>query len=136
MEWEIYNADAKPAIGKQYLVHVLFGLDFVETYLGEFDGEKWNLFDNAEDLTYTESNGIPDYCKITEYAELPDFDNESLVENPQNGRYLISVRFNGNNQYRTMIGELLDNCWSVGDTKEAFELYTDEINDIKVMLMP
>ncbi len=131
-------------INKLYLVHVVHvlhsGFDndgnpdsCMYTYLGKFNGRRWNLVDYNEEFVWDKSMQSMCNYEVVEFANLPKFNSKNLIDKPTNGRYLISVKYKGRKRSRIMIGMLVDNCWSVGDVKDAFELYVDEIDDIRVM---
>lgn len=74
--------------------------------------------------------------EVDAFADIPKFDSNDLTQKLNNVRYLVAVQFKNCKRYRIMIGMLTDNCWSVGDVEDAFDLYMDDIRDIKVMLIP
>ncbi|MCM1223144.1 MAG: hypothetical protein NC548_52705 [Lachnospiraceae bacterium] len=128
----VFGALDSPEIGKVYLVKAITGSVGV-VRLGIFNGEYWNIADDSEQLIWKPGDDSNFFC---EFAEIPKFSKESLIQPRLYESYLISVKSKRDRKYRVMIGTLCKDMWTVGDTEDAFEIYLSDIQNIKVHSIP
>lgn len=133
VEWVNFNSpNLTLEIGELYLVKVMRG-GIYAVYLGIFDGEYWTIADDAEQIKCKPND---DSLILSEFSEIPKFKKEYLTEPRAYCSYLISVRLKHEKGCRIMIGTFCKDSWSVGDTKDAFDIYLSDIKSIKVHCMP